>query len=293
MTLSDTAYADSLVTFIFSHLSLVGSILVLISYIVARSKSTPRIANLILHLAASDFFWFLSAGIQSSYWLFSPKNAVPTDACFVLSPLMIFTRMASLAWTCVISFNVLMSVEKRKWMWQGDDRSWMKYHRRYYIAIFLLAAPGTILTLVKQHTSKDTSDLGCSPNYEALGVWYEVFFPEVLPILMGFLCNVYVFLNVYGKVSRTAYPQSVRKRRKRIMYHYIIVCIVCWVPTVLNYAIEMIGFHNTVVEILARGCLYSSGFLNFLVFGMQVQRCLCSNVTYSIFTCACLCRILT
>mmetsp|Transcript_129263 Transcript_129263/g.253137 ORF Transcript_129263/g.253137 Transcript_129263/m.253137 type:complete len:656 (-) Transcript_129263:189-2156(-) len=269
MSLSDTARADSLVTFIFSLLSLLGSVLVLIAYLVARSKSTPRIANLILHLAASDFFWFLSAGIQSGYWLFSSNNEVPTNACFFLSPLMSFTRMASLAWTCVISFNVLMSVEKRKWLWQGGDESWTKYHQRYYIAIFLLAAPGTVLTLVKQHTSKDTSDLGCSPNYEALGLWYEVFFPEVLPILMGFICNVYVFLNVYGKVSKTAYPQSVRKRRKRIMYHYIIVCIICWVPTVLNYMIELIGYHSTEVEIIARACLYSSGFLNFLVFGMQ------------------------
>jgi hypothetical protein len=271
MSFSPTARADSLVTFIFSYLSLLGSILVLISYAVARSKSTPRIANLILHLAASDFFWFLSAGIQSTYWLFSPDHAVPTDACFVLSPLMIFTRMASLAWTCVISFNVLMSVEKRKWLWQGGDQSYLQYHQRYYAAIFLLAAPGTVLTLIKQHTSKDTSDLGCSPNYEALGVWYEVFFPEVLPIVLGFLCNVYVFLKVYGKISKSAYPQSVRKRRKRIMYHYIIVCIICWVPTVLNYMVELIGYHNTVIEILARACLYSSGFLNFLVFGMQVS----------------------
>ena len=55
------------------------------------------------------------------------------------------------------------------------------------------------------------------------------------------------------------------------MYHYIIVCIICWVPTVLNYMIELIGYHSTVVEILARACLYSSGFLNFLVFGMQVR----------------------
>lgn len=195
---------------------------------------------------------------------------VPRSACFVLSPLMIFTRMASLAWTCVISFNVLMSVEKRKWLWQGGDQSWMQYHKHYYVAIFLLAAPGTVLTLVKQHSTPGSSNLGCSAGYEALGLWYEVFFPEVLPIFLGFLCNVYVFLKVYGKLSRSAYPQSVRKRRKRIMYHYIIVCIVCWVPTVVTYMIELIGYHSPIAEILARACLYSSGFLNFLVFGMQV-----------------------
>ena len=273
MTLSRTAYADSMVTFIFSLLSLLGSIMVLISYIIARSRSTPRIANLILHLAASDFFWFFSALVQSIYWLFTPSSSVPSTVCYMASPLMTFTRMASLAWTCVISFNVLMSVEKRKWLWQGDNQSWMQYHKRYYLAIFVLAAPATVLTFVKQHSSPNASHLGCSPDYEALGLWYEVFFPEVLPILLGFVCNVYVFLNVYGKVSKSAYPQSVRKRRKRIMYHYIIVCIICWVPTVATYGIELIGYHNSVMEILARACLYSSGFLNFLVFGMQVRVC--------------------
>lgn len=196
---------------------------------------------------------------------------------------MIFTRMASLAWTCVISFNVLMSVEKRKWLWQGGDESWKEYHKRYYIAIFLLAAPGTVLTLIKQHSNEDTSNLGCSPDYEALGVWYEVFFPEVLPIFLGFLVNVYVFLRVYGKISKSAYPQSVRKRRKRIMYHYIIVCIICWVPTVATYMIELIGFHSPEVEIIARACLYSSGFLNFLVFGMQVCTYVCMYVPYHYF----------
>jgi hypothetical protein len=270
MSLSLTAYADSLVTFIFSLLSFLGSIFVLLSYLVARSKSTPRIANLILHLAASDFFWFASSGIQSIFWLFTPGNRVPRVLCFICSPLMTFTRLASLAWTCVISFNVLMSVEKRKWLWQGGDKSWRDYHYRYYIVIFLLAAPATILTIVKQHEGSDSSHLGCSPDYEALGVWYEVFFPEVLPMLLGFICNVYVFMKVYGKVSKTAYPQSVRKRRKRIMYHYIIVCIVCWVPTVATYVIEISGYHSSVMEILARACLYASGFLNFLVFGLQV-----------------------
>ena len=263
-----TAYADAIVTFCFSYMSLIGSVLVLASYCVARRKSTSKTALLILHLAFSDFVWFLSSGLQATLWL--TVEYVPAGLCYVCSPVMIFTRMASLMWTCVISFNVLMSVDKRRWNWQGEQNTWQLYRRRYYLIIFLVASPAAIINVIKQHSVSGSSRLGCSPDYEPLGVWYEVLFPELLPIMLGFLFNVYVYLKVRGKMSKAAYPQSVRKRRKRIMYHYIIVCILCWVPTVASYFVELMGYESPELEIVARACLYASGFLNFLVFGMQV-----------------------
>jgi len=268
--LGSVTLADALVTCVCSYLSLVGSLLVLTSYFVARTKTMPRTATLILHLAASDFIWFSVSAIESTYWL-SRDGVVPKGLCFVCNPTMVFMRLVSLLWTCVISFNVLMSVQRRKWLWQCDDESWGTYRRRYYVIILLLALPATLLGIVKQHRGGNYN-LGCSPEYESLGLWYEVFFPELLPMLVGLLFNIFVYTQVRSRMLQSAYPQSVRKRRKRIMYHYIILCIVCWSPTVSAYLIELMGYHTAALEITARLCLYSSGFLNFLVFGMQVSH---------------------
>jgi len=72
-------------------------------------------------------------------------------------------------------------------------------------------------------------------------------------------------------MNQKAFPQSVRKRRRRIMYHYVIVCIMCWTPTMVFYIAEIAGLHSAALEIVARGSLYLTGFFNFLVFGMQVS----------------------
>lgn len=162
-----------------------------------------------------------------------------------------------------------MSVEKRKWSWKSHEKSWEWYRHRYYFIIFVLSFPGALLSMIKQHGPSGHSNLGCDPGYEKLGLWYEVFFIEVFPIVLGFCCNLYVFFHIRRKMSQSAFPQSVRKRRKRIMYHYIIVCILCWIPTIVFYFVELIGFHVPPLEIVARTSLYISGFLNFLVFGMQ------------------------
>ncbi len=180
--------------------------------------------------------------------------------------------MASLLWTCAISFNVLMSVKKRKWSWKSQEKSWEWYRHRYYFIIFVLSFPGALLSVIKQHSSSHNSSLGCDPGYEKLGLWYEVFFVEVFPIVLGFSCNLYVYFQIRKKMSQSAFPQSVRKRRKRIMYHYIIVCILCWIPTIIFYFVELMGFHVPALEIVGRTSLYLSGFLNFLVFGMQVRH---------------------
>lgn len=260
---------STIITFVCSCLSLTGSILIILSYVVARTRSTPKSAYLILHLATSDFFWFLSSSVLSTLWLFN-DGGVPTGLCYLASPTISFTRMASLIWTVVISFNVLMSVQKRKWFWKSQEQAWEAYRKIYFGIIFVLATPGTLLSIIKQHTGgQDSESLGCSPGYEPIGLWYEVFFTELLPITIGFICNLYVFFTVRRKMSKSAFPQSVRKRRKRVMYHYIIVCILCWIPTILQYVLEIAGFHSQMVEIVARTSLYASGSLNFLVFGMQ------------------------
>ncbi len=267
--LEGATLTNTIITFACSCLSLTGSILIILSYVVARTRSTPKSAYLILHLATSDFFWFLSGSVLSTLWLFN-NGRVPTGLCYLASPTISFTRMASLIWTVVISFNVLMSVQKRKWFWKSQEQAWEAYRKIYFGIIFVLATPGTLLSIIKQHTGgQDSESLGCSPGYEPIGLWYEIFFTELLPITIGFICNLYVFFTVRRKMSKSAFPQSVRKRRKRVMYHYIIVCILCWIPTILQYVLEIAGFHSQMVEIVARTSLYASGFLNFLVFGMQ------------------------
>jgi len=236
---------------------------------VAQSSVTPRAAQLIRNLAISDFFWFLAAVIQSVYWVFTDLS-VPAGLCYFFSPIVNFMRMASLIWTCAISFDVLMSVNKRKWLWVSDKENWTYYRRLYYCTVLIFALPGTILNIIKQHSgSAADQDLGCNPGYEKIGEWYDVFFTELLPISIGFFANIYVYIQVREKMSQKAFPQSVRKRRRRIMYHYIIVCIICWTPTMVFYLSEIAGLHSSALEIIARSSLYLTGFLNFLVFGMQ------------------------
>jgi len=259
---------DSYTTFICSSLSILGSVIVLCSYMVAQSSVTPRAAQLIRNLAIADFFWFLAAVIQSVYWVFTDVT-VPSGMCYFFSPIVNFMRMASLIWTCAISFDVLMSVNKRKWLWVSDKDNWTFYRRLYYCTVLVFALPGTILNIIKQHSGDGDQDLGCNPGYEKIGEWYDVFFTELLPISIGFLANIYVYIQVREKMSQKAFPQSVRKRRRRIMYHYIIVCIICWTPTMVFYLSEIAGFHSSALEIIARSSLYCTGFFNFLVFGMQ------------------------
>eukprot|EP01040_Poterioochromonas_malhamensis_P005138 gene5138-5504_t len=262
-----TALVNAAVTFTCSYLSLIGSLLIIVAYAVARTKSTPKSAFLILHLAISDFFWFLAGAVMSTLWI-ANNGSVPDELCFIIAPTINFTRMTSLVWTVVISFNVYMSVKKRKWFWKSQEADWNAYRRKYFALCFLLGAPGTLVTIIQQHTGSNGLD-GCSPGYEPLGEWLFVFFFELLPILVGFCCNVYVAIKIRHRMSKTAFPQSVRKRRKRVMYHYITICIVCWIPTILLYLLEICGLHLPILEIIARTSLYISGFFNFLVFGMQ------------------------
>jgi len=172
-------------------------------------------------------------------------------------------------WTCLISYNVLLTVSKRSKLRKSSENLSTKTRVRYYLAVFAVAFPGTALNIAKKSSRQVEANYGCHPGYESLGLWYEVLFTELLPISLGFLSNVFVFFQVRRKMARTAYPQSVRKRRKRIMYHYVIVCILCWAPTMLAYLLEICGVHSPGVEIAARLSLYLSGFLNLLVFGLQ------------------------
>ena len=264
----DNPDVNAAVTFVCSYLSLFGSLFIIISYVVARTKSTPKTAFLILHLAISDFFWFLAASILATVWL-ANDNSCPDELCYLIAPVINFTRMTSLIWTVAISFNVYMSVRKRKWFWKSQESDWEAYRKFYFGIAFLFAAPNTIITIVYQHTRDSHESNGCGPEYEPVGNWAIVLFTELLPIIIGFICNLFVFRKMRRRMSKPAFPQSVRKRRKRVMYNYITICILCWIPTILLYILEICGFHLPVLEIFARTSLYISGFLNFLVFGMN------------------------
>jgi hypothetical protein len=272
-SLNDKTYLESWITFLCSLVSVVGSMLVLCSYLVASSQSSARSAQLIRNLALTDFLWFTCAIIISAYWLFgmvrddeSSAGLVPDELCFFLAPCLMYLRMASLLWTCAISFDVLMSVQKRKWLWR-DGMDWEVYRVWYYAIVYLLPLPGAAVTVVQSIASGHA--LGCEAGYEPVGTWYLVFFMELLPISIGFAMNIYVFTQIYAKMALKAFPQSVRKRRRRVMYHYIVVCIICWTPTMVFYIAEIAGMHSPTLELISRTCLYLTGLLNFIVFGLQ------------------------
>lgn len=169
------------------------------------------------------------------------------------------------------SFDVLMSVNKRKWHWTNEFSS-LAYMKRYYLLVYLVPLPGAIFVVVLDILAGEA--MGCEAGYEPLESWYLTLFTELLPISFGFFLNVYVYLKVRGHMALKAYPQSVRKRRRKIMYHYIVVCILCWTPTMAFYLAEICGLHSPNFEIVSRASLYLTGFFNFLVFGMQVCKIL-------------------
>lgn len=201
-------------------------------------------------------------------WL-TNDGVVPDGLCYIAAPTIVFTRMASLIWTCVVSFNVLMSVQKRKWFWKNQETDWENYRKLYFCVIALWACPSTLLTMVSQYTAKASDPLGCAPLSESLGAWYIILFTEMIPILLAFCFNIYVFFTVRQKMAKSAFPQSVRNKRKRVMYHYVIVCILCWIPMIVLEVFQISRVEPFILDVVARIALYISGFLNFLVFGMQ------------------------
>ena len=163
----------------------------------STEKNYSRAAYLIFHLAISDLIWFLSALLQSSFWLFGENGSLPVALCFICSPLIIFTRISSLMWTCIISYNVLRNVDKRYRSRRkaeappADSRTRL----RYCLGVFAVAIPGAVLNIAKKCEKGAATDLGCKPGYEALGFWY-VFVFAALPIFIGFCINVFVFCQV-------------------------------------------------------------------------------------------------
>mmetsp|Transcript_16927 Transcript_16927/g.25527 ORF Transcript_16927/g.25527 Transcript_16927/m.25527 type:complete len:542 (+) Transcript_16927:49-1674(+) len=272
MKLSDNLVTrlDTFGTALCSALSLLGSLIVILSYcLVKTSSSKPRAARLILNLALADCVWFSASFIQALFWVFEgdygEPGKVPVGVCYVCSPLVTLSRISSLLWTCVIAFEAVQAVSKRKWLTEVEESRYYDY--AYVSFVYIFAMPGALLAIIKQHTGEHS--LGCEPDYEKLGKWYEVMFTELIPIAIGFSINVYAFFQVRKRMSSRAFPRSVRKRRKRVMYHYIVVCMLCWAPTIVFYILEISGIHSPLLEVLSRILLYTTGFFNFLVFGMQ------------------------
>lgn len=258
----------SILTLTCTTFSLVGSICVISSYIIAKTKTNPKAAQLILNLAVTDFFWFLASLLKFSFLVNISSPRVPNLLCISTRPIIVFTRQASLVWQCAISFDVYMSLNRRKWLWKGEESRWNAYRRTYVVLVLIFTCPAAIVAMVNQHAGD--SILGCTPGYEKLGSATEVFFFEIFPIALCFFFNLFIFFMVRAQMSLKAFPQSVRKRRRRIQYYYIIACIGCWTPTIIFYLFELAeaeGEFMAGLETLSRLTLYLSGFVNFLIFG--------------------------
>ena len=299
---ANSALIDTYLQFVCSLISLLGSLGILASCTLAyyarsngnreREKDwrATRINsssyNLIRNLAVADLIWFSASFIMACYWLFAEDGYVPTDLCTALSLMIIYARIASLMWTCVISFDVYKQINvrrKRRTMRipisshenrsmssrNGQDKTLIQkiklflFNIRYHIFVNIVALPDTLLV------SAHRDESGCDPGYESLGEWIVIIFVLAFPIVFGLCCQLFVYVKVRDSMNNSAYPQSVRKRRQRIMYDYILVSTVCWAPTVMLYIAEACGLRYPGLDIGARACLYTSGFLNFLAFGMH------------------------
>lgn len=298
---------EALLTGILSSLSLVGSLLVILSYYVATQKSNPKVASkLIRNLAISDAVWFLATLLLAGVWIFNATGddpgTVPDILCMICNPLVGYGRMTSLFWTCCISFNLLQSIERhaKAAVEPQEQRGVIKSIKsddadheeapsssccpagsyKYYFFVNLLSLPGPMYTLVEHRGD------GCEAAYEDLGSWYTVTFVELLPIGIGFFFNIVMFVKIRSKMSSSSYPLSVKNRRRSIMYMYIVVCILCWSPTLLFYIIALAGYSVVELEMAARCALYMTGLLNFLVYGMQ-DRYLKASFRYILISCGC------
>lgn len=260
------------VTGICTTLSLVGSLLVIIAYYIAKTRTNPRAAKLIRNLAIADFIWFSAVFIESIFWIFTGPDGevgeVPDGLCYVFSPLTTVSRVSSLLWTSVVAFDVLESVTKRSWFLTKETNNACGTNSRYFLFVYGFSLPGGIATIIV-HSWKQ-SGFGCGAGYERIGIWYEVLLYELIPIFLGFCLNLYVFWKVRLRMAKRAFPLSVRKRRRRVMFNYIRVCIICWTPMMAFYVLEMSGVQSPLFNVISRGLLYLTGFFNFLVFGMQV-----------------------
>jgi hypothetical protein len=263
------------VTGLCTTLSLIGSLLVIVAYYIAKTRTNPRAAKLIRNLAIADFIWFFTVFVESIFWIFTGPSGevgeVPDALCYVFSPVITMSRVSSLMWTSVVAFDVLESVTKRSWFAPSKSEGGAcgrVTDFRYYLFVYGFSLPGGIATIIVHSWKKD--GFGCSAGYERIGIWYEVLLYELIPILLGFCFNLYVFWKVRLRMAKRAFPLSVRKRRRRVMFNYIRVCIVCWIPMMVFYLLEMSGVHSPLFNVISRGLLYLTGFFNFLVFGMQV-----------------------
>jgi hypothetical protein len=263
---------DAFVTGLCTTLSLIGSIIVIFAYYIAKSRTNPKAALLIRNLAIADFIWFFATFIESIFWIFTGPEGkvgtVPKELCYILSPTITISRMSSLMWTCVVAFDVLQSVTKRSWFANKESSG---TDLKYFAFVYFFSLPGGIASIIVHATGN--KDFGCGAGYEKLGLWYEILFADLVPILIGFVCNVFVFWRVRNRMAKRAFPLSVRKRRRRVMFNYIRVCIICWVPMIIFYFLVIVGIESPVLEVISRGLLYLTGFFNFLVYGMQVSRC--------------------
>lgn len=268
-----STYALSTTSFVCSIFSVLGSICVISSYAIAKTKSNPKAAQLIVNLALADLFWFVSSLALSGYWV--AKKLVPPLVCMVCSPILAFSRTASLVWTCAVSFDVYMSVNRRKWLWKNEQSQWEIYRRRYIVAVLVLSCPLPLYTMVNQ---QNDSGLGCRVGYEKIGSWAEFFFPELFPILIGYIFILVVVVLVRNRMSLKNFPRSVRKRRRKIMYYYVLAAFVCWTPVIIFYICELFVAFNMLnpeepwmetLELVARATHYLTGFFNFVIFGMS------------------------
>lgn len=263
-------------TLICSTLSLIGSSIIILSFITVKkqsAQSSPRSARMILNLALSDFVWFLAAFIQACFWFFTgPVGEVgvpPPGMCWVLGPTLNLSRIASLLWTSVIAFEALKSVTRRKWL--SEKEKLLKYDTYYFIFVYGFALPSAIHLMYVQHINND--NVGCRAEYEHIGDMLSIFLTEFVPITFGFFLNVFSFYQVKRKMSSRAFPKSVRNRRRRVMMYYLGVCVLCWAPTMVHYAYALVFGTSRFLEVLARCLLYLTGLFNFFVFGINVSIC--------------------
>jgi hypothetical protein len=236
--------------------SCIASLCMIVTYICQISKA-PR---LLFWLFLANFGWFTALTVLYS-WLFHGSISAKWD-CTILTSVVLFFMTFSVLWPSVICFDLLQNTRDPRWRWDSPQRVEQRYLGiicaiSFFAAMIILLNPGKEYCKVDEYT----------PPSKTAGVILEFVIP-----MGAFIFNAVVIMIVRRSLGKEM-PFSVRTRRRRQMHNYVLVWCFCWGPYLINAIYSFANMEakkiNHWLLIIRNLSLYSTGWLDLIVFGLQ------------------------
>uniref|UniRef100_A0A7S2WVV0 Uncharacterized protein n=1 Tax=Rhizochromulina marina TaxID=1034831 RepID=A0A7S2WVV0_9STRA len=240
--------------------SSVASLIMIISYFCQTSRA-PR---LLLWLFLSNYFWFFTLSLLYAIHVLDKSVLQQEASCTSIATGYFFFLTFSMLWPSVICFDLLQSTREPRWRWDSPA----KIERVYLVIVALIAAAATSFIVVTPDLSYCDVTRFEAPGSKASGLAVEFILPVV-----AFLFNAAVMIFVRRSLTREL-PFSVRTRRRRQLHNYVLVWAVCWGPYLVNaiWAYTHPGHAGPTAQVMflvRNACLYSAGYFDLIVYGLQ------------------------